>query len=118
MLVIQGITFLFDIWPRLVVATYITLAGGEWAYLAAGWNARASPLFSRRIKGWQLEKHMEASMVHKALKKALVAYPIQEQAIIHSDRGGQYIDKGFLLTLNDHKLRQSMTGPPFRFAAW
>ena len=54
---------------------------------------------------------MEASLVHKALKKALVAYPIQEQAIVHSDRGGQYIDKGFRLTLNDHKLRQSMSRP-------
>lgn len=54
---------------------------------------------------------MEASLVHNALKKALVAYPIQEQVIIHSDRGGQYIDKGFRLTLNDHQLRQSMSRP-------
>ncbi|MFD2937743.1 IS3 family transposase [Spirosoma flavum] len=95
--------------PGLVLVgeiTYIALAGGEWAYLAAWMD-----LFSRRIKGWQVEKHMEASLIHKALKKALVAYPIQEQAIVHSDRGGQYIDKGFRLTLKDNQLRQSMSRP-------
>lgn len=95
--------------PGLVLVgdiTYIALAGSEWAYLAAWMD-----LFSRCIKGWQVEKHMIASLVHKALKQALLAYSIEEQAIVHSNRGGQYIDKDFRLTLRDHKLRQSMSRP-------
>jgi transposase InsO family protein len=50
-------------------------------------------------------------LVHKALKQTLLAYSIEEQAIVHSDRGGQYTDKGFRMTLIDHKLRQSMNCP-------
>jgi len=86
--------------------TYIALAGGEWAYLAAWMD-----LFSRRIKGWQVERHMEESLVHDALKKALVSYPLAEAAIVHSDRGGQYIGRSFRLTLIDNGLRQSMSRP-------
>lgn len=73
--------------PGLVLVgdiTYIALAGGEWAYLAAWMD-----LFSRRIKGWQVEAHMEASLVYNALKKALLSYLIQEQAVIHFDRAGR-----------------------------
>ena len=54
---------------------------------------------------------MEESLVDDALKKALVSYPLAETAIVHSDRGGQYIGRSFRLTLIDNGLRQSMSRP-------
>lgn len=54
---------------------------------------------------------MEESLIYDALKKALVSYPLAQGAIIHSDRGGQYIGRAFRQTLSDNQLRQSMSRP-------
>lgn len=64
--------------------TYIPLAMGGWAYLAAWMD-----LYSRLIAGWQLELHMEESLVHDALKKALLRRKLNKNAIVHSDRAGR-----------------------------
>lgn len=42
--------------------TYVPLTGGAWAYLSTWMD-----LFSRRIVGWQLEDHMQESLVVTSL---------------------------------------------------
>ncbi|RAJ90016.1 hypothetical protein LX87_05582 [Larkinella arboricola] len=69
------------------------------------------------IAGWHIELHMEESLVHEALKKALLRRKLNPNAIIHSDRAGgrgrgQYIGKSFRNTLLTNQIQQSMTGPP------
>ncbi|QJW90831.1 IS3 family transposase [Spirosoma taeanense] len=86
--------------------TYIPLVTGEWAYLAAWMD-----LYSRLIAGWQIELHMEESLVHEALKKALLRRKLNPNAIVHSDRGGQYIGKSFRNTLLTNQIQQSMSRP-------
>lgn len=46
--------------------TYLPLASGEFGYLATWMD-----LFSRKITGWQVEGHMEESLVIRALEKGL-----------------------------------------------
>jgi transposase InsO family protein len=86
--------------------TFLPLANGAWAYLAAWMD-----LYSRLITGWQLELHMEESLVHDALKKALLRRKLTKNAIVHSDRGGQYIGKSFRMTLFDNAIQQRMSRP-------
>lgn len=86
--------------------TYIPLAGSEWGYLAAWMD-----LFSRKIKGWSVADNMEELLVHSALHKAIGSNQLAVGCVIHSDRGGQYIGKGFRQTLADHKFEQSMSRP-------
>ena len=46
--------------------TYLALPDGEWAYLA-GWL----DLYSRKVSGWAVDEHMEESLIHNALQKAI-----------------------------------------------
>jgi len=64
--------------------TYIQLAEA-FAYLAVVIDA-----FSRRVIGWALEAHLEASLALAALDMALAArHPAPDSLIHHSDRGVQ-----------------------------
>ena len=56
-----------------------------------GWSARAPPLFSRRIVGWQVGQTMEDALVILPIRRALQLRQPTEGLIIHSDRGGQYV---------------------------
>ena len=47
-------------------------------------------VFSRKIKGWSLNKHMTAQFVAKAFKDAIARENIEDGLIIHSDRGCQF----------------------------
>jgi len=48
-------------------------------------------LFTRQIVGWELDSHMESSLVLRAMKQAEVRHPDYEgKRIFHSDRGSQY----------------------------
>jgi len=77
---------------------------GKWLYLAT-WQ----DLYSRRIVGWQIERHMEESLVYDSLIKAIEAIQPDAGFIIHSDGGGQYGGRRVRGLLNTHSFLQSMT---------
>lgn len=52
-------------------------------------------LFSRKIIVWTLSKIMEVSCVDETINKARARRHLVEPLIIHSDRGNQYVVKGY-----------------------
>lgn len=84
--------------------TYLPLLKGGWCYLAM-WQDK----FTRRIVGWAVEASMTDELVIKALEKAILKGLIKPGAIIHSDRGSQYVSKDFRSRLTHYGLRQSMS---------
>jgi len=94
-------------WGEVVVGdiTYIPLINGKWCYLAI-WQDK----FTRRIVGWELMEQMTAELVVRALRKALRQGLIKRGAIIHTDRGSQYVSGEFRRLLARCSLRQSMSG--------
>ncbi len=66
-------------------------------------------LFSRITVGWQVDNHMEDSLVIAALEKALQWRKPEVGLIIHSDRGGQYVSSELKRLLKKHECRQSMS---------
>ena len=93
--------------PRQVIVgdiTYLPLQNGQWAYLATWMD-----LFSRKILGWQIASSMTAELVIEALKKAILRDHLPAGLIVHSDRGGQYVDAELRNLLHQHGFEQSMT---------
>ena len=93
--------------PRQVIVgdiTYLPLQNGQWAYLATWMD-----LFSRKILGWQIASSMTAELVIEALKKAIIRDHLPAGLIVHSDRGGQYVDAELRNLLHQHGFEQSMT---------
>ena len=93
--------------PRQVIVgdiTYLPLQNGQWAYLATWMD-----LFSRKILGWQIASSMTAELVIEALKKAILRERLPGGLIVHSDRGGQYVDAELRTLLKQHGFEQSMT---------
>jgi transposase InsO family protein len=93
--------------PRQVLVgdiTYLPLQNGEWAYLA-NWM----DLFSRKIVGWHVADSMTAELVITALEKAILRERLPAGLIVHSDRGGQYVDTEFRRLLDQHGFEQSMS---------
>ena len=84
--------------------TYLPLVGGEWAYLGTWMD-----LYSRVIVGWQVEMHMEDSLIIRPLKKALHWRRPAAGLIVHSDRGGQYVSDELKGVIAKHHARQSMS---------
>ena len=90
--------------------TYIRLEE-EFAYLAVVLDA-----FSRRVVGWALERHLEASLAVTALTMAIVARrPAPGSLIHHSDRGVQYACVDYTAVLEAHDITPSMSriGNPY-----
>ncbi len=84
--------------------TYIRLRE-EFAYLAVVLDA-----FSRRVIGWALELHLQASLTIAALDMALAARrPPPGSLIHHSDRGVQYACRDYTDILEVHEIRASMS---------
>jgi putative transposase len=84
--------------------TYIRMLE-EFAYLAVVLDA-----FSRRVIGWALEAHLQASLATAALTMALVARrPAPGSLIHHSDRGVQYACSDYAFILEAHDIRPSMS---------
>jgi transposase InsO family protein len=93
--------------PRQVIVgdiTYLPLQTMDWAYLATWMD-----LFSRKIVGWHLDDSMTAELVIEALIKAILRERLPTGLIVHSDRGGQYVDTEFRGLLNQHGFEQSMS---------
>ena len=90
--------------------TYVHLAE-EFAYLAIVLDA-----FSRRVIGWALETHLQASLAIAALDMALAARrPAAGSLIHHSDRGVQYACGDYTALLRAHDIQPSMSrvGNPY-----
>jgi putative transposase len=84
--------------------TYIRMLK-EFAYLAVVLDA-----FSRRVIGWGLEMHLQASLAIAALTMALAARrPAPGSLIHHSDRGVQYACGDYSAILEAHDIRPSMS---------
>jgi transposase InsO family protein len=85
--------------------TYLPLSNGRWCYLATFQDK-----LTRRIIGWEVAGQMTADLVVKALQMALRGGRICPNAIIHTDRGSQYVSDVYRNLLQAHALRQSMSG--------
>jgi len=97
-------TGLDQIWVADI--TYVRLAEG-FVYLAAVLDA-----FSRKVIGWALADHLEASLAIEALDMALAARdPAPDSLIHHSDRGVQYASLAYLARLKERKVAVSMSRP-------
>jgi putative transposase len=84
--------------------TYIRMLE-EFAYLAVVLDA-----FSRRVIGWALEMHLQASLAIAALTMALAARrPAPGSLIHHSDRGVQYACGDYAAILAAYDIRPSMS---------
>ena len=80
-------------------------------YLAAVLDA-----FSRKVVGWAIADHLEASLAIEALDMALAARnPPPMSLIHHSDRGVQYACNAYQKRLETHKIFASMSrvGNPY-----
>jgi putative transposase len=90
--------------------TYIRLKE-EFAYLAIVLDA-----FSRRVIGWAMADHLQASLAVDALTMALTARrPAPGSLIHHSDRGVQYACGDYTAVLEAHDIQPSMSriGNPY-----
>ena len=90
--------------------TYVRLAE-TFAYLAVVLDA-----FSRKVVGWALETHLQASLAIAALDMALAArHPAPDSLIHHSDRGVQYACGDYAARLAAHAIQPSMSrvGNPY-----
>jgi len=65
-------------------------------------------LFSRQILGWHVAGSMTAGLVIEALKKAMLREHLPAGLIVHSDRGGPYLDAELRKLLKRHGFEQSM----------
>jgi len=84
--------------------TYLPLNAGTWAYLATWLD-----LYSRRITGWQVAETMTAELIIGALRQAIGRGQPARGLIVHSDRGGQYVDTEFRHLLAAYGYQQSMS---------
>ena len=84
--------------------TYLPLASGQWAYLAAFQDA-----FTRQVVGWQVLDTMLEELVLTALRRALLAHSPAAGLVIHSDRGGQYCGNAYRALLARHNCLRSQS---------
>ena len=84
--------------------TYLPLLSGGWAYLATWLD-----LFTRRIVGGAVAGHLEATLIMRALQRALLSGALPRGIVAHSDRGGQYVDAEYRALLQAYGFQQSMS---------
>lgn len=84
--------------------TYIPTGEG-WMYLAA-----VMDLCSRKIVGWSMANHMEASLVTAALAMAIERRNPAKGLLHHSDRGVQYACDDYRKLLSEAQMELSMSG--------
>jgi putative transposase len=85
--------------------TYLALRNGKFCYLATYQDK-----YTRRIVGWAIREDMTAELVVSALQMGLRRGWIGKKAIIHTDRGSQYVSDRYRELLGQHGVRQSMSG--------
>jgi len=84
--------------------TFIWTAQG-WLYLAV-----VMDLYSRRIVGWSMSRHIDRHLAVDALKMALGQRRPEGDLLHHSDRGAQYMSDDYRELLKQHGIRCSMSG--------
>lgn len=84
--------------------TYVPLIGGDFLYLAMLMDR-----YSRRIVGWDLQDHMQESLVLTALRSSIAARQPQGGLMHHTDRGGQYAGTQYRTMLARARMLQSMS---------
>jgi transposase InsO family protein len=85
--------------------TYLPLKNGKFCYLATFQDK-----YTRRIVGWAIMAEMTAELVVRALLMGLRRGLIGKNAIVHTDRGSQYVSNIYRELLQNRGLRQSMSG--------
>lgn len=83
--------------------TYIPTKEG-WLYLAT-----VLDVYSRRVVGWAMDKHMDEGLVERALQMAATHRRPVEGLLHHSDRGSQYASHGYQQLLGAHLMACSMS---------
>jgi putative transposase len=83
--------------------TYIRTRSG-WLYLAV-----VLDLFARKVVGWAMAPHMQATLVCQALQLAIAQRQPAPGLIVHSDRGSQYASDSHRALLVKHGLVGSMS---------
>ena len=83
--------------------TYIPTDEG-WLYLAG-----VMDLCSRKIVGWSMADHMEASLVNDALRMAIARRNPGAGLLHHSDQGVQYASEDYQHLLQQHGMLISMS---------
>jgi transposase InsO family protein len=84
--------------------TYVPILGGDFLYLTMLMDR-----FSRRIVGWDLQDHLEESLVLAALRTAIASRQPKPGLIHHTDRGGQYAGTEYRHMLARARMVQSMS---------
>ncbi|WP_232023575.1 IS3 family transposase [Thiomicrorhabdus aquaedulcis] len=83
--------------------SYIRTLEG-WQYLAVFID-----LYSRRVVGWAMDKHMSAQLVKTALMRALWSRKPKRGLIIHTDQGSQFVSKAYRNVLKHWGIKPSMS---------
>jgi len=80
-------------------------------YLEAGGNRRylatVMDRYSRRLIGWALGTRKTSALTVRSLRNALRGRKVSESTIVHSDKGAEYLGKGFRDALSEAELVQS-----------
>ena len=66
-------------------------------------------IYSRRVVGWAMDKHMEQGLVASALQMATAHRQPTEGVLHHSDRGSQYAAHDYQQLLDAHKMTVTMS---------
>lgn len=80
------------------------LTGQGWLYVVV-----VLDLFSRRVVGWSMGRHLDARMMTDALQMAINQRRPKAGLIVHSDRGAQYASTEYRQLLLRHGLVASMS---------
>lgn len=83
--------------------TYIR-ARNSWLYLCV-----VMDLYSRKIVGWKIDRHMLTHLVTETLRSAVAARCPEPGLIFHSDRGSQYASNEFRSALLANGMISSMS---------
>ena len=106
----RALTGINQVWAADL--TYIRIVNG-FVYLAV-----ILDLFSRRVIGWAISKHIDAELAVSALNQAIQTREPLAGCVHHSDRGVQYLCNTYVALLNEHKfaISNSAKGNPYHNA--
>ena len=92
--------------------TYIRIVNG-FVYLAV-----ILDLFSRKVIGWAISKHIDAELAVAALQQAIQQRQPPPGCVHHSDRGVQYLCHDYVALLTEHQfaISNSAKGNPYHNA--